>query len=300
MRQMFKKRAKYKCENINGFTKYTYIKDVEWKERPTLQPNEVIKLNYSIKATQPFVSQRLDEDSILKVFEFAYDMTFGGKGKHRSHRSGGDSNRHNGEIFSNVFQGKLAEFGVYKKVSDIYNNENRQISYPDLEEYDLGIWDKYDLVVDNLKLAIKSTKYRGNLLLLETKDWTNEGRYRHNLEGGETEYNAIILSRIGAKKANKEKYIDIIKIMEPYLKLDFQEEIKREDLEKIIFSYEWYYDVAGFITTDMLVTAISEKFIIQKGDMLQKNILMDASNYYVQSGQMISIDKFKEQFKNVI
>lgn len=300
MRQMFKKRAKYKSEYRNGVPKFTYINDIDWRERPYLNPNEVIKYNYTIMAKKPFVSQVLDEETILKVFEFAYDMTFGGKGQHRSYRSGGDSNRHNGEIFSNVFQGKLAEFGVYKKISDIYYNENRNISCPDLEEYNLGVWDKYDLLVDNLKLAIKSTKSKGNLLLLETKDWTNEGKYRHNLDGGETEYNAIILSRIGAKRVNDTKYTDIIEIMNSYLNLDFEEEAPRENLKAIILSYKWYYDVAGFITRDMLVTAISERFIINKGDMLQKFIPMDASNYYIQSGHMISMDEFKEQFKNYI
>lgn len=277
MRQMFKKRAKYTS-------------------------NEVIKCSYTIMAKKPFVPQLLDKETILKVFEFAYDMTFGGKGKHRSFRSGGDNNRHNGEIFSNVFQGKLAEFGVYKIISNIYYDENRNISCPDLEKYDLGVWDKYDLLVDNLKLAIKSTKSKGNLLLLETKDWTNEGTYRHNLEGGQTEYDAIILSRVGCKSFNKEEeeYTDIAKIMNKYLYSDFEKEAPREVLKSIILSYNWYYDVAGFITKDMLVTAISQGFIINKGDILQKYISMDASNYYIQSGDMISMDRFKEQFKNNI
>lgn len=300
MRQMFKKRAKYKVENRNGRDKFTYIHDVEWRESPNLESNEVIKLNYTIMSKQPFVAERLDSDIILEVFKFAYDMTFGGKGKHRSYRSGGDSNRHNGEIFSNVFQGKLAEFGVYKKILDIYDNENRKISYPDLKEYDLGVWDKYDLLVDNLKLAIKSTKSKGNLLLLETKDWTNKGKYRHNMDGGETEYNAIILSRIGAKKVNNTKYTDVIEIMKKYLELDFEEEAPRDTLKAIICSYNWYYDVAGFITTDMLVNAISEKVIINKDEMLQKHICMDASNYYIQAGHMLSIDNFKEKFKDEI
>ena len=51
-------------------------------------------------------------DTIIKVFDFAYNMTFAGKGEHRDHRSNGKKERSPGEIFSNTFQGKLAECAV--------------------------------------------------------------------------------------------------------------------------------------------------------------------------------------------
>ena len=43
----------------------------------------------------PLFSQEI----ISVVFDFAYDMTFGLIGEHRDHRSGGQHNRKNGEIF---------------------------------------------------------------------------------------------------------------------------------------------------------------------------------------------------------
>ena len=41
-------------------------------------------------------------------------MSFGQSGLHRDHRSGGTYRRKKGEIFSNAFQGKLAEFATYE------------------------------------------------------------------------------------------------------------------------------------------------------------------------------------------
>ncbi|MBY7024809.1 hypothetical protein HYI08_06240 [Clostridium botulinum] len=38
-------------------------------------------------------------ESIKLAFDFAYNMSFSGKGEHRNHRSGGDHKRKNGEIF---------------------------------------------------------------------------------------------------------------------------------------------------------------------------------------------------------
>ena len=93
---------------------------------------------------------------------FAY-----GESKHRECRSGGNKKRKNGEIFANTFQGKLAEFALYQ----IFEQNNINVEYPDLEVYDRGVWDIYDLKVNDNLIAVKSTKAYGNLLLLETKDW---------------------------------------------------------------------------------------------------------------------------------
>lgn len=85
--------------------------------------------------------------SVEQAFNFAYDMSFGGKSAHRAYRSGGTKKRKNGQIFINTFQGKLAEFGIY---NEFYKN-NIQIPYPDLGTYDLGLWDKYDFKVNDKK-----------------------------------------------------------------------------------------------------------------------------------------------------
>ena len=60
----------------------------------------------------------------------------------------------------------------------------------------LNQWDSVDLVANGVKIAIKSTKKFGNLLLLETKDWDDDGRYVPNVERGDSEYDFFVLIRI--------------------------------------------------------------------------------------------------------
>lgn len=71
--------------------------------------------------------------TIERVFQFAYDMSFGGKGEHRDHRTGGNHQRKKGEIFANTFQGKLAECAVYNNLYKSF-----PISKPDFATYELG------------------------------------------------------------------------------------------------------------------------------------------------------------------
>lgn len=116
-------------------------------------------------------------DRILhRCFDFAYDITYGKVGQHRNYRSGGIIKRKNGEIFINTFQGKLAEYGIWNE----FVNRNLNIDGPDLNKYGLGTWDDFDIKYKDYNIAVKSTKYYGNLLLLEQKDWSDDGIYIPN------------------------------------------------------------------------------------------------------------------------
>ena len=119
----------------------------------------------------------LDATTVQKTFDFAYDMTFGAIGQHREHRSGGTAGRKNGEIFADTFQGKLAEFAIYFSLKNQF-----EVSAPNLDKWALGKWDAFDLSVNGANVAIKSTKWFGQLLLLETEDWDEEGNYKPNGE----------------------------------------------------------------------------------------------------------------------
>lgn len=119
--------------------------------------------------------------TIERVFQFAYDMSFGGKGEHRDHRTGGNHQRKKGEIFANTFQGKLAECAVYNNLYKLF-----PISKPDFATYELGKWDTADFFIGDQKISIKSTKAFGNLLLLETKDWDSDAVYLPNHEAYES------------------------------------------------------------------------------------------------------------------
>jgi len=132
---------------------------------------------YYINQMKPFNAMgTFKQSTIERVFDFSYNMTFGHIGEHRNHRSGGIHKRKSGEIFANTFQGKLAECALFNELA----RRNIATSEPDFKQYGLGKWDVTDLEIGNKSVSIKSTKGFGNLLLLETKDWNNEGKYIPN------------------------------------------------------------------------------------------------------------------------
>ena len=229
----------------------------------------------SSKDFSPLIN--FDNETILKVFQFSFDMTFGEKGVHRSHRSGGSHYRKNGELFINTYQGKIAEFGLYQYLTE----KGIETDEPDLSTWDLGKWDSADLVVNGKKLNVKSTKSKGHLLLLETKDWNEDGQYIPNIDIDGGEYDYFILTRIDP---------DGELIMRKNW-LYYSNEASQDTLKKLIVNEQWKFDIAGFITIDDLKTVIRDKIIIEKGSYLNLWTPMDAENYYVQSGDMKNVDE---------
>lgn len=217
------------------------------------------------------------EKSIYKAFNFAYDMSFGFKGEHRKYRSGGSIHRKNGEIFINTFQGKLAEMGIY----NVFYKNKINIDEPDFETYGLGIWDKYDFKAGDKKISVKSTKNYGQLMLLETKDWTKDAMYKPNISNENSFYDYFILVRIAPSGEDIMKHKRIL----------YENEYDKESLFKIISNKNWSYDIPGFITHDELEYIIRNKYIIEKDAILGTKTTMDAENYYIQAGDMHSIDE---------
>ncbi|MGG5461190.1 hypothetical protein [Clostridium sp. B9] len=233
--------------------------------------------NYTVTKKVPFDGIEFNKSTYVKeAFDFAYDMSFGGKGRHRDHRSGGQENRKNGQIFVNTFQGKLAELGFY----NTFINNGFDISYPDLETYDLGSWDSADFEVkkDNktFLFSIKSTKSYGNLMLLETKDFNILGEYIPNKEKGKCKYDIFALVRIkpdaeSILKSHKQLYCDTI---------------DKKDLENMILNEKWKYDLPGYIKNEDLVKSIKSRKIIPQNSLLNTKTKMDAENYYIETGTM--------------
>jgi len=218
------------------------------------------------------------EDATFKIetinmcFDFAWEMTFGKGGVHRGYRSGGQNRRKNGEKFINTFQGKLAELAVYNE----FHRYEIQLSDPDFETYGLGRWDDADFTYNNLNFSIKSTSFFGNLLLLETRDWNVKGKYIPN----DKIYDYHIMVRI--KPDGK-------KLMKKH-KLMYSDTVKKNYLYDIISSEEWDYEVTGYISNDDLIEVIQSQNIIPQNATLHTHTRMDAENYYVQSGDLKSID----------
>ena len=239
------------------------------------------KENNSYYITQPrnFIGLKfLTSDCIQMCFEFSYDMTFGLEGQHRNYRSGGSHNRKNGEIFINTFQGKLAEFAFY----NLLNNYSINCQKPDTSKYELGRWDSCDFVVRKKKINIKSTKYYGNLLLLEEKDWNTEGVYlpNYNTENISV-YDYFILLRL---KPSGEELMKMSRAL-------YSNSIDRNILQRIIDSASWEFDIPGFCTLNDFKLVIKDGFIIPKGGLLNGKTKMDADNFYLQAGDLKSIEE---------
>lgn len=232
-----------------------------------------------VKKLASFVSfseaGKINRDYIKEAFEFSYLMTFGKSGEHRNYRTGGTHRRRNGEIFANTFQGKLCEFAIYQEL-----NEKHEINKPDLSVYELGKWDSWDFQIDGKNVSIKSTKSFGQLLLLETKDWTSTGGYIPN--GNET-YHFTFLVRL------KNDPESIMRQNRVY----FSDYLDRTVLWQLFEKNDWAYDVPRYITHEELVFLINNGYVIQKGDLLNGKTRMDAENYYCYLSDMHPLIKEK-------
>lgn len=72
-------------------------------------------------------------------------------------------------------------------------------------------------------------------------------------------------------------------------KLLYANYVDKTILETIFSNFSWSYDIPGCITLDNFIYLIKNNFIIHKDDHLGKHTIMDADNYYVQSGDMSNI-----------
>ena len=230
---------------------------------------------------------RFHSKTIKRVFEFAYAMTFG-EGEHRDHRTGGTLKRKKGQIFINTFQGKLSELGVYNLFFQHNKEAYNRLSPPDFEVYGLGEWDDSDIELDSLKFSVKSTKFYGNLLLLETKDWNEKGEYIPNLTTNKScLYDYFVLVRI---KPDGEKLMSVNRLL-------YADSIEKEQLYALITSKQWEYDIAGYISHEDLKHLIQHNFVLPKHALLNGKIPMDAENYYIQSGDMKDFSKLIKKLR---
>jgi len=240
--------------------------------------------SYYIDNKSPFIQEsKFKTTTVSKVFDFAYEMSFGKDGEHRKYRSGGQYNRRNGQIFINTFQGKLAELGVFNeffKYNNVVYNSN-DLSKPDFEVYGLGAWDDADIVYKKIKFSVKSTKFYGNLLLLETKDWNENAEYIPNIKSENASYDYLILVRI---KEDGEALMKSRSFL-------YKDKLQKQELYSLIFSKEWFYDIPGYITNDDLKSIINNNQIMPQNALLNGRIRMDAENYYEETGALQDFKK---------
>ena len=218
---------------------------------------------------------------LQQVTDFAYDMCFG-EGHHRHHRTGGTIQRRAGEQFCNTFQGKLAEVVLRRFLI----SKGFKCAEPDFNVFGKGIWDDTDLIINGKSISVKSAAHFSNLLLLESKDYDNNGNYLPNLSIGATaRYDFYVLVRISPD----------IKGVFRKLRLMYSDRIDKQTIESIIKGEVWNYDIAGWITHEEFVSIIRNGHIIPKDALLNGKTRMDAENYYVQSGDMHDIEKICQE-----
>jgi hypothetical protein len=148
------------------------------------------------------------------------------------------------EIFINTLQGKIAEYGFYN-----YFKDRVKLEAPDMNLWGQGIWEDTDFTVEyknkSYDISIKSTKYFGNLLLLERARYDDKGRYLEPADGGKPkQYSWIFLIRVkGVSIKNPEQYDDNI-------------------LDKI------QVEVSGYISRKMFINAIKNQKIIYRDTII--------------------------------
>ncbi len=236
----------------------------------------VLPSTHVVTSKRGFTPNAIASEHLELSFDFAFNMSFGNAGHHRNHRTGGSAKRKNGEIFTNAFQGKVAEFAFYEWL--ITNGIPAEL--PDTRLMGKGVWDDSDFTVNGKKISIKSAAHFSNLMLLETQDWNQNGDYIPNLETRNASYDYFVLVRVKPDgkqlmKGNKLYYAD---------------EVERVALKRVFALEKWFADLAGFATKSDIQFIIANKHLIPKGSLLNGKIPMDASNYYLQSGDLREVE----------
>ncbi|MFZ3198844.1 MAG: hypothetical protein WA181_22055, partial [Bacillus mycoides] len=141
-------------------------------------------------------------------------------------------------------------------------------------------------------IAVKSTKSFGQLLLLESADWDENGLYIPNLGTGNELYHYFVLIRLSTFAA------DILRKNRLY----YNDITNKEDLKKLIMEQEFSYDIPGYITRQDLIQMIGRNYFIPQGAYLNRisgNNKLDANNYYLQTGNLDDISNLITSLQQV-
>lgn len=243
------------------------------------------KKSYVLSSKKAFEQElHINNTSIRTAFDFAYKMA---PKFHREYRTGGGHIRTTNEIFVNTFTGKLSEFALYEYLLkyDIV------VDVPDTRIYPRNVWDQEDLIatfnVESIyRINVKSTKHFGHLMLLEKGDYDKNGVYIP--DGSTSDFYVLVRLQFDLEsklKSLRQLYNNKL-IEEKKLKGLVNQvirEVKLQDSSSNQMNNKIYYDIPGYITHEDLIYIINNGFLIEKGEYL-RNTRMDASNYYIQSG----------------
>lgn len=72
----------------------------------------------------------------------------------------------------------------------------------------------------------------------------------------------------------------------------YSDSINEVTLKQIVMTERWTFDIPGYVTREYLIQIINKGFILPCVSMLNGKTRMDASNYYIQSGDMRNVNSF--------
>lgn len=222
----------------------------------------------------------ITDSDFEKAFNFSYAMTFGKQGKHSSSSFTRDSGykRTLGEIFVHALQGKLSEIATYNH-SVAKGNQCNEV---DFSIGRLDYWDNIDLAINNLNVSVKSTKGYSMFLLLEVKNYDQNGNYRYPYDG-QSLIDLFLLCRVQSESGES---IEGVLKSKQWL---YSKELDREPLYKELNMRKWLVELTGFISKKKLV-----EHVIKAGHIMKKGIKMGTSdepmkvdNYYVHVSDLV-------------
>jgi hypothetical protein len=153
------------------------------------------------------------------------------------------------EIFKNALQGKLAEIGFY----NFYTKKWKNIPYPDFWVWHRWVWEDTDVIINELKISIKSTKHFWNLLLLECDRYSNDWLYLESATWWDPIKHDLI-------------YLIRVKWVDSNIPTDYK-------IENIAIEITWY------ITHDDFLDIIKNNQKIKQWSILGIPLIVD--NYYI-------------------
>jgi hypothetical protein len=166
--------------------------------------------------------------------------------------------RNKWEIFKNALQWKLAEVWFY----NYYTTKWKKMEKPDFWVWERWKWEDCDMIINDKKISIKSTKHFWNLLLLEkdrySKDW-------------------LYLEPADWKEPIKHDLIYFIRVKW----IDSSNPNDYKSIQNIDIEITWY------ITHEIFIDIINQKLIIEKWNILWIPMIVD--NYYICSSDLTHV-----------
>ena len=224
------------------------------------------------KKAKPYQPDNVEIGSELLWSCFEYAFSIANEDKQREYRSGGLARRNKLQIFWDAFRGKVAE--CHAKV--FYEHRGCRVRDIDFDIYDRGVWDRYDLIINDKIVSIKSSKHFSQLLMLETEDW-KDGKYSGDVydEDYTPDYFMFIRTRIDVPK-----------------ELERGDNLNKERLWQVIQRLDITAEISGLLPfVHFIDQVIKYKYVIRQNEIFKaslksRGVRMDADNYYVKISEL--------------